>query len=246
MTHLSDRLILDFLAGKLMPLDARVVEDALRRNVVLRERAERLEQAMAGPAPGKTTTASPPWSDIVARGVGSRQVNWTTGLLAVAIFALGFGVHAALGRHSSFAATHVAATAAGSHLVVNDGTVAAAGVLRVALESSFDGRGSASVTHGVRAVPIATYLDERRRPCREYDIIERNVRKFAGVACRGDGGNWHVSVHVAVPAGKTGYVVASAGEADVVSAVSERLRVGPSLDHGQLETLIAAKWRQHP
>lgn len=126
------------------------------------------------------------------------------------------------------------------------------------LYEALETRGSGLAIQGERGTEIAviaTYLDSDRRPCREFEVLQRSEgTAAAGVACRDRASEWVVAFAASRPlqapapssdaTPDTAAYIPAAGVTDAaVSGALDALGAGPALVPEAEERLIANAWR---
>ncbi len=247
MIALSDKLIIDYLAGRLDPLEARVIDDAVVRDPEIRERVATLEAVhgrteTAAPRPGAALaaphpSARMPASDHPAPAWRGRSIARMVG--AAALLLAGGALLASPDHGLGWAGT------GDDPLAVAGGAIVARGQLHLALDTLPDGAHASGKS--TQSTPIATFLDRRQRICRDYAMVTAAFREFNGIACRSNGRDWQVLVHVQV--GRHGkspstFSPAAAGDGELVTMASDGMRTGPSLPPAEVERLINSRWKR--
>lgn len=126
------------------------------------------------------------------------------------------------------------------------GPVAVGSELHLALDTSPSGS-MLEFPDGDEITLIATFLDGRGRPCREFERLQETATEFSrGIACRGATG-WAVAVVVSEPlVGEpnpdAGYLPAAGAVDAALTGALDVLGAGPSLGPDDEQALIGSGW----
>jgi surface antigen len=132
----------------------------------------------------------------------------------------------------------------------SNGVITAQGQFAQALEASaMDTSTSWSVGGGQEASFRAkfTFVNDRRQFCRQYEITDGGNLGAAGVACRGDLGQWMVVHNVpGVEKSSSGAVMPARGPIQAIDAIVDRMIVGDVLGRADEAARIKSKWERAP
>lgn len=133
------------------------------------------------------------------------------------------------------------------------GPVAAGSSLYESLETRSSGV-SVQGERGSEIAVLASYLDSQARPCREFEMLERDGSATTGIACRDAGPEWTVAFAASRPqqppdtqpgdAAADRYVPAEGVADAAVSSALDALGAGAALSPATEADLIAGAWQR--
>jgi hypothetical protein len=238
-----------YVDGALEPEEAAQVVMHLADNPEDRERVSRLTELNALLVAAYAAPLSQPVPERIRRAVdpasggGGNVVPFRTRGAATAVVAtlvaLAAGVMLVFGFGPLWRSTVPGAPGVGP--------VPGGSELQMALETGPSGS-VVSFPDGDEVTLIATFLDGRGRPCREFELLHDTATEFSrGIACRGADAAWAVAVVVSEPLGgepdpEAGYMPAAGAIDAALSGALDVLGAGPSLAPDAERELMAAGW----
>ncbi len=213
------------------PADRRYVEMLDGMNAML---AAAYARPLAEPMPDRIRRVVAP-STVVAL----RPRGWTR-QMAGGVLAAAAGILLAVGLSSSGGGP-------AARGIPGVGPVATGSELHAALETMPSGTG-VNFSGGDEVTLIASFLDGRDRPCREFELRDNaNTGLSRGIACRATEGGWSIAVVVSEASGEgaavpTAYVPASGAADAALSGALDALGAGMSLTPDVERALVASGW----
>lgn len=269
MVTIPDEMLMAYADGELTDTERHALEKVLSQDTLLRERLEpfvetrlrlayafdhvlhepvpdRLVAAIAVSAarPQLAAEAVPSWRermrDAIADALAATFPNGLTPLVATSAAAL-----LVVGGAAGWIGGH--ALKAPGMIAVTDQGLVARGALATALETLPSGVASADATHGT-VTPVLSFRSRADSICREYRIHgTASAPDFAGLACRGADGAWHVALHTETPKPNGGigpYQTATSASVPAVDALTGSLISGDAFGRDDEAALLSGRWQQ--
>ncbi len=179
------------------------------------------------------------WRDALIPAGGVWQVAAASTAALIIGASAGYLVHGA-GR--------VDIASSGSLVTLKQGQILAEGALRYVLETRPSGEevramGGSKDSAVVQA--SLTFKTKQGRYCREYVIATAGAGQYAGLACRKEGGDWALEVHVpqAVKARPDETVLASGTDEEALNSIIDTKMDGIAFGKDAEDAAIAKGWK---
>lgn len=272
MMFIPDEMLMAYADGELTLEQTQALEQLLSQDAALRIRLEpfvetrmrisyAFEHKLHEPVPDRLiaaiTRVSPPAVDSARRRLlpklrqrlGDAWSDWLAATLPNGVSpAVAASIAALLltGATTGWLAGRAGAPSglidfAGSQLM-------ASGSLAHALETSPSGVALAAGARGASITPVLSFHTQANGICREYRIADAGADglNFAGLACRTNGGQWRLALHVETPrtpAGDGPYQTATSSNVAAVDALTETLISGDAFGRDDEAALLGNGWQ---
>lgn len=273
MIFIPDEMLMAYADGELRLEEQQALEQLLRQDPQLCARLEpfvetrmrlgtAFDQTLREPVPQRLLDAvrhrsmlPPAWSAAPPLSIADRIRN-ALAAVRVAVTPSGFGPTPAF-TASMAVVLFVVGAAAGwmagratseRPLIAASGPdLVATGALAKVLEKSPSRSLANPAARGAAAVPVLSFKSADNRICREYRARSGEAtRDFAGLACRGTHGVWHIALHVETPKQTTpggDYETASGASVPAVDALVESMMAGEAFGAEDEKAFLKNGWQ---